>query len=227
MNDEKVFSETKEIMLPKPKGIIFDLDGTIVDEPEFYSSVYSQSLIDFVREREGEKGVETLLNRVKIDGKGELTLESMGIPYSAWAERLINAPLDLILPQPDIVSLFQNISAKKVIYTGSPLTLAYRLLDRIGFNPKRDFDLIIGWNESETFPLKWTNSSFVFESIAALLNCEPEKLWSVGDDWKADLAPAAKLGMTTVQIRKTDGQSNAQFPAIRDLLSVAQEKGIL
>ncbi|OGG11416.1 hypothetical protein A2Z00_03140 [Candidatus Gottesmanbacteria bacterium RBG_13_45_10] len=222
MNTNEAIYERKETILPQPKAIIFDLDGTLVDVAQFYADVYTGTLVELVRSVKGEEGVKTLWERERLDGKGELTLMAIGIPFRAWAQKLIDAPLGFVTPRPDIVASIRAISARKVIFTGSPVGMAYRVLDRMGFAPRSDFDLIIGWKEPELFPLKWNNSSFVFESVTALFDCDPKEVWSVGDSWETDLEPAKRLGITTIQIRKTIGSPDFRFPDIETLFSTFQ-----
>lgn len=221
---ENTVNKQKETLPSRPQAIIFDLDGTLGVSSRFYDEIYAGTLVDLVRETKGEEAVEILLARDRLDGRGELTLLSMGIPYRLWAERLIAAPLDLITPQPDMVSAVRRIPAKKLIYTGSPEAFAYRLLERIGFAPKKDFELVLGWKEPETFPLKWSNSPFVFASITTLLGCDPQSVWSVGDNWETDLEPAKRLGLTTIQIRKTAGAADFRFSDVESLVAAMQRE---
>ncbi|MEK7129953.1 MAG: HAD family hydrolase [Patescibacteria group bacterium] len=223
--NENVVNKQKETLPSRPQAIIFDLDGTLAVSSRFYDEIYAETLVDLVRETKGEEAVEILLARDRLDGKGELTLLSMGIPYRLWAERLIAAPLDLITPQPDIVSAVRSIWVKKLLYTGSPEAFAYRLLERIGFDPRKDFELILGWKEPEIFPLKWSNSPFVFASITALLRCDPQSVWSVGDNWETDLEPAKRIGITTIQIRKATGAPDFRFPDVPSLITAFQNGG--
>ena len=208
--------ERKESVLPKPQAIFFDLDGTLVLAPQFYTDVYTGTLVNLVKEMRGDKGLEMLWARESLDGKGELTLMAMGIPYRAWAQKLIDAPLDLVIPQPETVSCIRALKAKKIIFTGSPVQMAYRLLDRLGFNPRFDFDLIIGWKEPEAYPLKWNNSSYIFETVCALMDADPK------DNWEADLEPAKRVGITTIQIRKETGVPDFRFPDIESLVTAFQ-----
>lgn len=193
------------------KLIVFDLDGTIVVEPEFYKEVYSGTLTDLVEDVRGERGLETLrFYRENYDGKGELALFALNIPFRMWAERLINASLDLISPQPELVEKFRSLKSKKVIYTGSPVEMADKILQRVGFT-KDDVDLIVGWREPELSPLKWSCSPLVFESILLRFQHVPADAWAVGDDWDTDLNPAKVIGMRTARVRKQGGFAAREF----------------
>ena len=136
--------------------IIFDLDGTLVDDKKFYKDVYSGTLDQLIQDLRGKKGVSTLCHcRENHNGKGELALSALDIPFSAWAERLCTVPLSLITQRLDIVAAVRSLDCKKVVYTGSPHQLAIRMLSKRGFN-LNDFDRIIGWQPPDQFPAKWS-----------------------------------------------------------------------
>lgn len=223
-----VASEKKEFLLSAPKLIVFDMDGTIIDQPEFYRAVYTDTLNQIVQEERGQKGLQTLAwCRQNLEGKGELALMALGIPFRLWAEKLMSSCVDLIVPRPDIVTALQSIQSKKVLFTGSPLGMVERLLTKFGLNSKNDFDLVIGWKEPELFPLKWNCSTYIFETLATLADCRPENIWSVGDNWESDLEPAQRIGMKTIQICKNTGTPDARFSTILDLVTTAKTSNLL
>ena len=191
--------------------IIFDLDGTIVEEPEFYRSVYSGTLNELVSDLRGEEGLKVLdFCRKNYNGKGELALLALNIPFKEWAKRLIEAPVDSIRRRLDIVDHIRSVPFKKVLYTGSPIEMVSRTLKRIGLE-ENDFEKIIGWEKPESFPLKWLCSPFVFRAILTDLKCEPQNTWSVGDTWDTDLEPASFLGIKTAIIKKVGGKPDRNF----------------
>jgi len=201
------------------KLVVFDLDGTIVVEPEFYRKVYSVTLNQVVERERGKQGVEVLQYcRENFNGKGELALFMLNIPFRKWAKELINAPLDLIHPHPVLVEQIRELGKKKVIYTGSPKEMALRVLERVGFS-EGDFDFILGWREPELFPIKWSCSSIMFEYILKKFLMNPQEAWSVGDNWETDLRPAQVIGMKTAGIRKRGGNPTIWFAALQQFLT--------
>lgn len=135
--------------------------------------------------------------------------------------------LDLIRPQPTLVESIRALDGYKVIYTGSPTTLVERMLQQLGFaaggnrrsgfgNP--DFDLTIGWEDPDLYPVKWSCSSMVFDLILQRFGCSPTEGWSVGDDWTTDLQPAKHIGMKTVQIGAQEGSPDVHFPSVKEFL---------
>lgn len=205
--------------------MIFDLDGTICENPEFYSCVYSKSLEKIVKQRRGEIGLSRLKEcRENYQGKGEIALFNLGIPFSEWAEYLIGVDVDMIIPQKDLCKKLRGLKSKKIIYTGSPIELAIRILKRMGFDPYQDFDLIIGWCEPELFPLKWTCSSLIFQNILNNFSIGYPEAWAVGDNWETDLLPAKNIGMKTVEISKRDGNPDFYFTYINQFLDYVSER---
>lgn len=201
------------------KLIVFDLDGTISVNPEFYRKVYSGTLERLVAEKHGKEGSAMLKYcREKYNGKGELALFALDIPFRNWAELLVNAPLELLAPQSDLCELFRNVRTIKVVYTGSPIEMAIKILERIGFNPAKDFNLILGWQEPEAFPVKWTCSPIVFEKILNRFSVRPNMAWAVGDVWDTDLMPAKELGAKTAMVTKQDGNPDVWFPSVNEFL---------
>lgn len=199
--------------------IVFDLDGTIIVNPTFYWHMYSGTLNEVVREHKGEAGIKVLAEcREKYSGKGELALQMLGIPYSAWAAKLSEVSVDIIEPQPELCARIRNLNPVKVIYTGSPVVLAWRMLEKIGFDPDRDFDLIIGWQEPEAFPVKWACSLVVFRGILDKFGALPGETIAVGDVWETDLLPAKCLGIKTAIVGNGSGMPDSFHPSLSHFL---------
>lgn len=200
------------------KLIVLDLDGTIVVEPAFYRTVYSGTLNQVIEREKGKKGLEILqFCRENFNGKGELSLFMLNIPFKEWSKELINSSIDLINPKPRIVAQIRELKMKKIIYTGSPEEMALRILKKVGFL-EGDFDCIFGWREPEFFPVKWSYSSIIFKYILKKYQVKPKEAWSVGDDWETDLRPAQIIGMKTAKIGKSSGNPTVQASSIEEFL---------
>lgn len=196
--------------------IIFDFDGVFVEWTKEWRNFYSGTLEKTVREERGKNGIETLKRcRKNFEGKGEIALFLLRIPFKKWAEKLNEVPLDLIEPNPRLVEKLRRLKSKKVIYSGSPRAMILKVLQKIGFSSK-DFDLIIGWQEPEIFPIKWTCSPLMFEMICKIFSVSPQRAWAVGDDFDSDLKPAQEIGMKTVGIGNCKGELN--FKNLEDFL---------
>lgn len=195
--------------------IVFDLDGTIVANPMFYRTTYSGTLNHLIAEKRGKRGIEMLhYCREYYDGRGELALFALNIAFREWAEVLTNSSLASLTPQPQLCRKIRDFRGIKVIYTGSPIEMALKILERVGFSPNEDFDLIVGWREPELFPTKWTCSPFVFEEILRRFSVLPSAAWAVGDVWDTDLLPAKTIGMKTALVGDCVGMPDAVFLTI-------------
>jgi len=200
------------------KLIIFDLDGTITVESQFYREVYSETLNKLVENERGAEGLK-VLNRCRkdYDGKGELALLALNISFKMWAQMLIDAPLDLLRCNDEIVNCVRKVDAKKALYTGSPMKMISRMLNQIGLS-ENDFDVIVGWDEPEVFPLKWSCSPLIFEKISSGFKIDFGEIWSVGDTWNTDLEPAKKIGIRTAMVGKNNGSPDVFYPTLVDFL---------
>lgn len=194
---------------------VFDLDGTLVVEPCFYRTVYSGALEQVILSARGQHGLDILqLCRRNLDGRGELALFALGIPFKAWADQLNTADLRLITPQPLLVKKIRLLRGIKVVYTGSPALYAKRVLERIGFSSS-DFAEIIGWREPERYPLKWSCASLAFRYVLHKYQLAPHLAWSIGDVWETDLQPAQCAGLNTARIGgQPNGETSQHFADI-------------
>lgn len=203
--------------MDKPKLIIFDFDGTLVENSEFYKKVYSGTLEELILKERGKYGMVVLQScRKDFDGKGELALFALNIPFKSWADMLMDVNLEMITPDREFVESINKLKVKKVIYSGSPAKLIYRILEKIGFSEK-DFDLIIGWQEPENLPVKWTGSLLIFEKIIKEMGFNKEDVLAVGDNWGTDLAPANAIGIKTALIGKNkNGDPDFHFNSVSE-----------
>jgi len=224
MEKERNVEQQKQLM-DYPELMIFDMDGTLIINPSFYIKTYSGTLEQTILEERGQIGLDVLKYcREEREGKGELALEMLDIPFSKWAERLNLAPIDNIAPNPELVAKLRAIPSKKVLFTGSPKILAYRLLAQVGFDPEKDFELIIGWEEPEISPRKWECSSMIFREICDRMGIIPQNTWSIGDNWESDLDPAQKIGAKTFQINKSTGNPDYRFATVTLMTDAVEQK---
>ncbi len=224
MREKQVITEKQEALRNYPELMICDMDMTIILQGEFYRKIYSTTLEQTIFEAAGEDGLKTLsYYRESFEDKGELALGALGIPFSKWAAKLNNASVEEIIPRPDVVEKMRQAPSKKVIFTGSPKEMAYKLLTRFGFDPEKDFDAIIGWEEPELSPLKWNCSPFVFRAICDRLKINPQNTWSIGDNWQSDLLPAQLQGITAIQINKVIGNPDYRFSSISELIDTVEQ----
>lgn len=198
--------------------LIFDFDGVFVEWTEEYRRWYSGALEQVIKRERGRKGLKILDRcREKFNGKGELALFILDIPFKKFAQVLVKIPREFFSPQPDLVKRLRKVSAYKVIYTGSPSEMVKRILPWLGFS-LRDFDLILGWKEPELFPVKWACSPLLFETILSKFSLLPQKALAIGDNWITDLQPARAIGIKTAGIGKCGGAPEIEFKNLEEFL---------
>jgi len=152
----------------------------------------------------GETGLKILKYcRENYQGRGELCLLALNIPYLKWADKLNLLPLKLIKKDLPLVQKLRQIKSLKVVYTGSPKSLTLRMLKKVGFK-KNDFDDIIAWEKSELYPIKWSCSPFIYKAIADKFSIPIKKMLVIGDNPVTDLIPAEKVGISTKNISEID-----------------------
>jgi FMN phosphatase YigB (HAD superfamily) len=185
---------------------IFDLDGTLNVNSQFYFKYYTQTLIEVIKKHKGDLGLE-ILNRTakENEGKGGKALIKLDIGFIEWANYINQADLNELVPNPILVDLINKLDGKKVLYTGSPECISKKILLKLGFKLD-DFAIIFGWNESQKWPIKWEGSELIYQKFLDLENCSPHHTWSIGDSWNLDLEPAKKIGIKVCGIRKKMSQ---------------------
>lgn len=200
------------------KLYIFDLDGTIIINSDFYVKIYTETLLDLVKEHTGTEGLKILKSiQSRNSGKAWPALIALNIPFKHWAEKIDLNCLDMIKGDPELVSSIRNLKGKKVLYTGSPSFLVRELLLRTGLETN-DFDLIIAWEDNEVYPLKWSCSPYIFKNIAEYFSISPAKSLSIGDTWRTDLAPAKVIGIRTASIRHNNLDADCFYESIPDFV---------
>lgn len=212
--------------------IVVDLDYTITDGSdertrEFYRTTYHDVLSELVWDKAGEDGRRQLHRaRERKDGlHGISVLIALGIPLSEWFERVkANARFDLIPADYELVELWQNTRAHKVLYTANLHEMVLGILRARGFDEENDFDKIISWHQTERMPLKWTCSFQLFRQIMNRFEFRGSDAWSVGDTWETDLEPAQRAGFRTVQIGNKPGSPEMRFEHLREFLIFLQQR---
>ncbi len=72
--------EQKGKLTNYPELMIFDMDGTLIINPNFYNKTYSGTLEQTIFEERGQMGLNVLKYcREEREGKGELALEMLNI----------------------------------------------------------------------------------------------------------------------------------------------------
>jgi len=205
------------------KLFIFDLDGTLVNDMEFYKKAYSENLNKLVHKRAGDKGLK-ILNLVRQSNKnrGELALLVFDIPFSDWFDAVSDDDLSLIVPKPELVKSIENIDGIKVVFTGSSKALAEKILVRVGFD-LNTFAEIIAFEKPAAIPVKLATDTIVFKYLLDEYNILPKDTFAIGDDYETDLLPAEMLGIHAIEVRRKSGMAKHFIANILDLPQYLKE----
>lgn len=199
------------------KLYIFDLDGTLIDDMDFYRRIYTENLEKLVKGRYGDEGLKivNMVRRVNR-GKGELALLVLGISYDEWFDAVSEDDLKLLSKKSQLVEAVKKLDGVRVVFTGASRVLAEKMLSRVGFKPE-DFNEIIAFEKPSVVPLKLSADRLVFQYLLGKYKVAPEDAYMVGDEYEFDLLPAKILGINTVEVRHKSGKADHFVQNIIDL----------
>lgn len=189
--------------------VLFDLDGTLYDSPE-YSDRLETEILRFVSEKLELGGSETkeLLNqRRKQLGTLTRAIQSLGIDRNAFFQALTDriSPSLYISRDSEVQETIralreQGFKTGLVSNSGRPLVL--KILDAIGLD-RSLFDVIITSTEAEPKP-----SPQPFQLAAEKLACAVEEIVYVGDREEAEIQPAKHFGLKTILVSRSGAVQN-------------------
>jgi FMN phosphatase YigB (HAD superfamily) len=167
-----------------------------------------------IQSEKGKYGLKILKEcRQDLDGKGELALLALNIPFKKWALKLVDIDVSSVEANRSISKKIKNLDGVKILYTGSPRKLAIKLIKQIGLS-EDDFDEIIAW-EDETFPLKWTSNQLIYKYLSNKYSTHPQNMYSIGNDIDQDVLPIIKFGGTGILIGSS--VSDTVLPNYKDI----------
>jgi HAD superfamily hydrolase (TIGR01549 family) len=191
--------------------ILFDLDGTLYDSPD-YSRRLEEEISKFVAEEMStsyEAARVLLEERRKKFGTLTKSLESLGIDRARFFETMATRiePSEYLSEDPTVVTTIEKLrrygfSIGLVSNSGRPV------VDRIMRALKLDqsiFDAIV--TSSDVRPKPFPDP---FLRALDLLNCRRQSAIYVGDRDEAELHPAKELGIRTILLDRT-GKSSRRW----------------
>ena len=205
-------------MANKSKLYIFDLDGTLIDDMEFYRKIYTENLEQLVSERYGQEGLRLVNMMRSANGdKGELALLALGMSYYDWWDRISDKQITELGEQPELVRAIRDLDGIKTVYTGSGERIARKILLQAGFS-QQDFEEIIAMKKPAVVPMKLTADSLVFKYLLDKYSIKPGDAYAVGDEYRFDILPAKDIGIHTVEVRHNSGAAEYFAPTILDAI---------
>ncbi|MCM8780821.1 MAG: HAD family hydrolase, partial [Candidatus Omnitrophica bacterium] len=198
--------------------IIFDLDGTLYNEPNL-SRAYEDARWNFISEKLGinPKEAEIRFENIRKSNPsltaGEV-LQQMRLNLQEWddyKDSYIN-PEIYLRPDLRLQKVLAYLSARYtlVIFTHNSLSQTQKILERLGIINyfRRIFtSAILGFRKPNPES---------FKAIARIMDTSPNLCISIGDREEIDIIPARQAGMQALLVR---GPLDITIEAIDDILS--------
>jgi FMN phosphatase YigB (HAD superfamily) len=212
----------------RPKGILLDYGGTLVEEVEFDPRAGNELLLARATYRPSHVRIEQVLeraNRVSKEVAGRRDQFQIETPWPALT-RLIHDFLGIRFddPMPELEMAFWKASVRTVPIPGArealeefhrcavptavvsncafgPEVIRYEL-EKHGLAEHLSFVMV-----SAEYAVRKPNV-LLFETAAVRLGMQPEDIWFVGDRLDTDVVGAEAAGMKPVWLRRTNGEES-------------------
>ncbi|MHA2641730.1 MAG: HAD-IA family hydrolase [bacterium JZ-2024 1] len=206
------------------RGILFDLDGTLYDAPE-YTQAFRRAVIRFAagRLRKSEGYIRRLLQGAESAGRSlTQTLADAGLPKEEWHREMAKKrDLYRLIPRDPLVrEVFRALAIQGFrvgIVTNASRPVAKALLQRIGV-PCSDYRVLVTGSDSAPKPLPEP-----FLRASESLGVPPQEVAYVGDRALQEVIPAQRLGMMGILLQRVGRVSRAvhfRIPALTVLPSL-------
>ena len=200
--------------------VLFDLDGTLYDSPEYSKQLESEILKYVSRTLElGETETRALLTQRRRElGTLTRTIQSLGIDRNAFFQALADriSPSLYISRDSEVQETIralreQGFKTGLVSNSGHPLVL--KILDAIGLD-RSLFDVIITSTEAEPKP-----SPQPFLLAMKCIGCDASEVVYVGDREYAEIRPARRFGLRTVLLNRDGAVGSTRADVVIGSLS--------
>lgn len=186
------------------KFLLFDLDETLYPRDSGVMTAIGRLIRQFMVDHMGYSWDEAqaLARRYYLEHgtamRGLVLYHNLDVDQ--FLEYVHNLPLEqLLVPNPQLATLLDQLPAEKVIFTNADRAHAERVLDRLGI--RHHFTHII---DIIAVNLISKPNPDAYLHCLKLLDTKPEDCVLIEDSAR-NLAPAAAMGMTTVLV---DGERN-------------------
>lgn len=213
--------------------LLLDLDQTLYPASNGLWSAVGQRIHDFIVSRTGIESDQVRSLRTQYLDEYGTTLNGLRANFDIDAEDYLeyihDVPVqDYISPNPDLRSMLQKITSRRVIFTNAHAPHAHRVLNALGIE-----DLFSDC--VDILALEYVNKPQpeAYRRAMEILGDPSPGAYVFVEDRIVNLLPARDLGMTTVLVQ--DDQSGSEDPLatngiiqigkIEDLLTVLPELG--
>ena len=188
--------------------ILFDLDGTLYESPE-YSKCLDEEIVRVVSEELllNESEAKLLVERKKKEiGTLTRTIESLGVDRNLFYHRLSRRiePRLYLSPNPETrltIEKLKRIGFRIGLVSNTGRELVRKILDAIDLDPAL-FDTIVTSTEAQPKP-----SPEPYLLAIETQGCDRNETVYVGDREEAELRPARELGLKTILVSVEKQQS--------------------
>jgi putative hydrolase of the HAD superfamily len=204
--------------LKKIRYALFDLDNTLYPASSGLMQAIGHRMNRFMIERLGIKPEEVNKQRDDFFRIFGTTLNALRRYYSVDPDEFLDFVHDIPVDQhlqyePELDRMLGSLPFKKVIFTNADAKHARRVLSRLGI--LRHFESIV-----DIHLLEFINKPDprAYHKVLSFTSTQPEECILI-EDTMVNIAPARKLGMTTVIVRKGphNGEAHYHIERIADL----------
>lgn len=188
---------------------LFDLDNTLYPAETGFMKLIEGRMTDFVERRTGLPRPEALALQKKYWTEMGTTLAGLiahhGVDPEEFLDEVHDVSLDLLTPDPDLIAAIARLPGRRLIFTNGSEHHAVRVMDRLGLTPL--FEDIFHIRSADYLPKP---APATFAKMIAEHDVPPRRS-AFFEDSEKNLAPAARLGMTTILVGAAAHQSAAPF----------------
>ncbi|MFN9848604.1 MAG: pyrimidine 5'-nucleotidase [Alphaproteobacteria bacterium] len=188
---------------------LFDLDNTLYPAESGFMAEMVVRMTDYVEKVTGLPRDEAFRLQKAYLAEHGLTLKGMmlnhGVDPAEFHAIFHDLSLEALAHEPQLLAALERLPGRRLIFTNADDVHAERVLERLGLSHLFDDVFHIG---SANYEPKPSPEAFALMSAAHSIN---PAVTAFFEDAERNLAPAAKLGMTTVLVGAHAAVSTAQF----------------
>lgn len=209
--------------------IIFDLDDTLYNEMDYVQSGFL-TVAKFIHDRFGfdiSESLEYMNQTVAREGRGK-TFDRLLEKYGAYSATLVKDCIKIyrnhdpsISPFPVSLELLKTITEPLYLVTDGNVTVQQKKIDALQIEEYfKQIFITYSYGEKYAKP-----STFCFEKIKELENCEWFEMVYIGDDPAKDFVNLKPLGVRTIRVltgSHKDTQADDRFNAEHTIPDLTQ-----
>lgn len=177
---------------------LFDLDNTLYPLESEFMGLIEVKMTDFVERMTGLPREEAKALQKKYYLEHGTTLAGLmqhhGLEPKAFLDEVHDVSMDRLVPSPELRAAIARLPGRRIIFTNGSVGHAERVLKHLNLR-----DLFVEVFAIETGDYIPKPSLGAFDKISKLHAIDPPKA-AFFEDSEKNLAPAARMGMTTILV---------------------------